>query len=316
MSGVRRWSTDEVPQPDRLDYWLGAVCRNVEELEVNSPRAESFAASLESASCGQVVVNNVKATPQEVRRSKSAIARSENSRYFLRSTTDASWSAGQKNGVLRLLPGDCMLFDSKQPYEMHFSDPADLISLQLPVDWVESWLTNAEDLCGRRIVAATGWGQPLSSYVRQLSPIVAAAPPLPARLMTDQLGALLSLSLINDAEISKESGRTVVAFIRKATEILQRRYAEQGLTAGAIAEELHISERTLHRYFARSGATFLQHLIQQRMMVADRMLRDKRFDRTTVSEIGRRVGLADTSHFIRQCRASLGVTPATIRRSR
>ena len=38
--------------------------------------------------------------------------------------------------------------------------------------------------------------------------------------------------------------------------------------------------------------------------------------RLTVSEIGRRVGLSDASHFIRQCRATLGVTPAVLRRAR
>ncbi|WP_353506159.1 helix-turn-helix domain-containing protein [Variovorax jilinensis] len=87
------------------------------------------------------------------------------------------------------------------------------------------------------------------------------------------------------------------------------------MTAQAIAKDLYISERTLHRCFARSGATSLQDLIRHRMAVAERVLRDSRFDRITVSEVARRVGLADTSHFIRQCRTSLGQTLAAIRRA-
>lgn len=315
-AGVRRWSTDDVPQSERLAYWLDAVCRNVEELEVRSPMAASFNASLVSARCGEVVMNTIEATPQEVLRSGRAIARSDSSRFFLRSTTDAPWAAGQKDGLSRMLPGDCMLFDSKQPYKMHFPGSANLISLQLPVDWVESWLTHPEAHCGVRIDATIGWGKPLSSFVQRLSPQIASTPPLPARLMTDQLGSLLALGTNDYAGHAIESGRTVAAFLRKATEILQRRYAEQGLTAQSIAGDLYVSERTLHRYFARSGTTFLQHLIKERMTVAERMLRDPRFDRINVSEIGRRVGLSDPSHFIRVCRASLGLTPSTLRRSR
>jgi AraC-like DNA-binding protein len=52
------------------------------------------------------------------------------------------------------------------------------------------------------------------------------------------------------------------------------------------------------------------------MSVAQRMLRDPRFDRLSVAEVGRRIGLADASHFIRQCRRHLGGTPGALRRKR
>jgi len=313
-SGVRRWSTDDVPQAQALDYWLGAVFQGLGEMEVNSAMGVGFSASLESADCGPVVVNRVEGTPQDVYRRGPGIARSGTSCFYLRSTLKGPWVAGQAHGASRLLPGDCMLFDSRQPYEMHFSEPNDLITLRLPVPWVESWLTNPIAQCGLRIDASNGWGQPLASFVRQLTPDVAASPPLPERLMTDQLGALLALATDDFAVRDDERTSTIDAFVRRATECVQERYAEFGLTAQVIAEDLCISERTLHRYFARSGATFLQHLMKQRMTVADRMLRDRRFNRLTVSEIGRRVGFADASHFIRQCRKSLGATPAELRR--
>ncbi|MDM0015076.1 helix-turn-helix domain-containing protein [Variovorax sp. J22P168] len=314
--GVRQWTTADVPPPERLDYWLHAICQGLDEHEVTSAAGTDFHATLESAGCGQIMVNTVESTPQDVHRTKAAISRSDESRFYLRCTLDAPWAAAQNNGVSRLMPGDCMLFDSKQPYEMHFESAANLITLRLPVDWIESWLTDPQAQCGLRIDAAGGWGQPLSSFVQQLTPQVATRPPLPTKLLTDQLGSLLALGTNDFAGHANESSRTMDAFIRKATERLHQRYAEHGLTAQAIAKDLFISERTLHRYFARSGATFLQHLIRHRMTVAERMLRDPRFDRITVSEVGRRIGLADTSHFIRQCRATLGMTPAALRSAR
>jgi len=315
-SGVTQWSTDAVPPSQRLDYWLGVVRRGLDEHVVTTSNNLEFGASLTSANCGAVQVNNVEGTPQLVCRTEATIRRSEGRSFYLRCAIGAPWAAGQEGAVSRLSPGDMMLFDSVKPYSMNFTEAAALITLQLPVDWVESWLTDPEAHCGRRIDATSGWGQPLSSFVQQLTPQVAAKPPLPAKLMTDQLGSLLALGTNDPAVKDEESPSTVEAFVRRATEFLHQRYAEQGLTAQAVAEDLYISERTLHRYFARSGGTFLQHLMRHRMAVAERMLRDPRFDRITVSEIGRRVGLTDASHFIRQCRSSLGVTPASLRRMR
>jgi len=315
-SGVRKWSTDDVAQSQRLDYWVGAICEGFEELEASSHTVSVFGASLESAQCGQVLVNKVVGSTQDVFRTKAGIARSADSCFYLLCKPDAPWAGGQKDGVSRLLAGDCMLFDSKRPYELHFNQSADVITLKLSVDWVESWLVNPEKHCGLRIDATSGWGRTLSGFVQQLTPEVAASPPLSTKLMTDQLGSLLALGTNDTSSTQCPNDRTVDAVIRKAVACVQRRHAEFGLTAQAVAQDLYISERTLHRYFARSGATFLQHLMKQRIAVAKGMLRDPRLDRITVSEIGRRVGLADTSHFIRQCRANSGETPAAIRLSR
>ena len=43
---------------------------------------------------------------------------------------------------------------------------------------------------------------------------------------------------------------------------------------------------------------------------------EPRFDRLGIAEIGRRVGLADASHFVRLCKRYLGATPGALRRSR
>jgi AraC family transcriptional activator of tynA and feaB len=46
------------------------------------------------------------------------------------------------------------------------------------------------------------------------------------------------------------------------------------------------------------------------------MLTDARFDRLSIGGVGLRIGLSDPSHFIRQCRKHLGMTPGELRRQR
>lgn len=313
-AAIHTWSTDAVPQQQRLDYWIGAVCEGFLEMDVTSTQVGRFGATLESAPLGAIGVNRVRGTAQDVYRTRRAIAHSRSNYYYLLCKTDSPWVAVQEERSARMLPGDAVLVDSRRRYAFHLLQSADTLSLELPTAWVESWLPDAGDHVARRIDGQTGWGSVLSNFVQQLSPDVAARPPLPPALLTDQLGGLLSLALGQGPLEPDAGGRA--ALRRRVLEATRERHAEPGLTAAGVARELGISERSLHRCLADGATTFATALTGFRMQVAQRMLGDARFDRLSVAEIGFRVGLADASHFVRQCRLHLGRTPGELRRLR
>jgi hypothetical protein len=88
---------------------------------------------------------------------------------------------------------DLVLLDSRRCYEFNFPVTANTLSLELPIAWVDSWITDAERCIGQRIDGRAGWGAALSAFACQLTPQLAIDRPLPARVLTDQLGALLAL---------------------------------------------------------------------------------------------------------------------------
>ncbi len=309
---VRRWSTDAVGAAERLDYWVGAICEGFLEMAATSPRSADFHSSLEAVDWGPVSVNQVRGSAQDVYRTRAAIARSRENFCYLLCKTDSAWSAVQEARGARLLPGDLVLVDSRERYEFHFPERADTVSLQLRPEWLERWLPDIRAAAGRRIDGQQGWGRALSAFACQLTPALAAAPPLPASLLTDQLGALIALA----AGAPPHDEPALASLRRRILDRVRERHAEPGLTAAAIAADLGISERTLHRSLAGGELSFAHHLMACRMEVAARLLADARFDRLTVAEIGRRVGLLDASHFVRTCRARLGATPAQLRRRR
>ena len=313
-AAIHTWSTDAVPPQQRLDYWIGAICEGFLEMDVTSPRAGGFGATLESTPLGAIGVNRVRGTAQDVYRTRRAIAHSRSNYYYLLCKTDSPWVAVQEERSARLLPGDVVLVDSRRCYAFHLLQSADTISLELPTAWVESWVPAAGDHVARRIDGRTGWGGVLSNFAQQLSPEIAAKPPLPSALLTDQLGGLLSLALGQGPSEPDEGGRAVLR--RRVLDATRERHAEPGLTAAGVARELGISERSLHRCLADGATTFATALTGFRMQVAQRMLGDARFDRLSIAEIGCRVGLSDASHFVRQCRRHLGQTPGELRRLR
>ena len=307
-----RWSTDTAPAGERMDYWIGAVCEGFLEMHVTTAAPDRFAAELVSAPLGALQLNRVRGSAQDVYRTSHALARSKQDYYYLLCKDDIAWSAAHHSRHARLLPGDLLLVDSRHCYEFHFDQTCNTVSIELPTAWVEQWLPDPARICGHRLNGQEGFGAALSAFARALQPEMALAPPAPATLLTDQLGALLALASGGKPARADEGA----ALCMRIEAAIRERHAEPGLTAATVAMGLGIGERSLHRALAGRDATFAQQLMACRVAVARRLLADGRFDHLTVAEIGRRVGLLDASHFVRIYRQHTGLTPAAWRRTR
>jgi AraC family transcriptional regulator, positive regulator of tynA and feaB len=306
----RRWSTDEVSPPQRFDYWVGAICECFLEMDARTASPERFAAELSSVPLHTLVVNRVRGSAQDVFRTQRGIARSRGNYYYLLCKERSACGVVQHGAHAgRLMPGDLALIDSRGRYELHFPGAVDTYSLQIPLEWLDTWVPDARCHLGQRIDGSTGWGQALSACVRQLGGATGA---LPAALVADQLGALLALTL----DPVTPADAPVRDLVSRIDDCLHSRCSEPGLHADDVAASLGISVRTLHRALARAQRTFAARLMHHRLQAARRMLESPAFDRLTLAEIGRRVGLLDPSHFTRVCRRALGRTPGELRASR
>ena len=315
-AGIETWSTGLVEPERRLDYWIGAVCECFLEMDITTQVRSGFDCSVQRGQLDTIGINRVQGSAQHVYRRKASVARSTANYYYLLCKTDNDWTVMQNGHASRMRPMDLVLLDSRRCYEFNFPVNADTLSLELPIHWVESWISDPERRIGQRIDGRAGWGAALSAFACQLTPELATDLPLPARVLTDQLGALLALGFGSEIPATPAEQRDAARLLDQIGRAIRLRYAEPGLTAVAVAEDLRVSERTLHRCLNKAGLTFSGLLNDCRMAAARRMLSEPRFDRISVGGIGLRVGLSDPSHFIRQCRRHLGMTPGAFRRQR
>lgn len=313
---VQRWSTLGLRPKERLDYWVGAVCECFLEMDADTSRREGFDAELVSAPLHGLRINQVRGSGQDVFRTPKAIARSRENYYYLlckEGTPCTVEQVGLRGS--RLLPGDLALIDSRAPYELHFPESVDTWSVQLPIGWLDSWLPDAQHHLGRRIDGNRELGLALRELVRGLGEQAGSgAPLLSEAILADQLGALLAMNLPSLPGTSADDDGAAPA--RRIDSMISQRCTEPGLTAAAVARELGVSVRSLHRTLSGSRQTFADRLLLHRLQVARRMLESRVFDHLAIGEIGRRVGLLDPSHFTRLCRRALGATPGELRERR
>jgi AraC-like DNA-binding protein len=213
-----------------------------------------------------------------------------------------------------LSPRDVLILDSDYPLTVDQGAPHHVaINVGVSEAWLRQWLPDPHVLAMRRIPGGSLWSQALSSYLCELTPEFASAPPLPLSLIADQVGSLLALTASGMHGATVANTAAVRSLFEQILDCLTQRCAEPQLTAAEVAASLNISVRTLHRTFAAAHQTFGEKLIEARARVALRMLMSPLFNRVTTGEIGKRAGFLNPSHFAKVMRVRTGRTPLQLR---
>ena len=311
--GIRRWSTADVPQARRLDYFAAALSEAIYPIRIDEVDPRTFHAEVSVAHVDAIRVCKMIGSPHAAFRGWSELTRTGNHGFNLQMTLQSSWTANHR-GASKLAPRDILIIDSEYPLKTAIDAPFSAISVAVSENWLRQWLPNPKLLTARRIPGNSLWGHALSSYVSELSPELAAAPLLPLSVIADQVGSLLALTADGLKASSVTNTLATRSLLERALECLSQRCAEWQLTAADIASSVNVSLRTLHRAFAAANQTFGQALINARVRIALRMLASPSFNRLTTAEIGRRAGFPSASHFARVIRHRTGRTPLQLRK--
>jgi AraC family transcriptional regulator, positive regulator of tynA and feaB len=316
---IRSWSTKDYDPAQRLDYWIGAICEAFLEMDCSSTQGQSFEGKLTHLPIGEIALNQVVASTSDVYRTAQAISRSKAQPLYLITNLDSAWQVVQGGRSFGLEAGDLALIDSAQCYEFHFPDSVRNMSVQLPRDWVARWLNQVNSLHPRIIKKDIGWGAALSGLCSQFAVNPTLAFGYPEQLLVDQFGATLGAAVepVGSQPCSSVSAPLAsIDLVKRALGLTQQRLGQADLNASDIACELGVSARTLHRHFAASQQSFLTALRLQRMQLAAQLLMQPRFASLDIAAIGRRCGVVDASHFVREFQRVHGLTPARWRRAR
>ena len=312
---LKRWSTSDVPPWMARDYWLALLRDRIFQAELHMPREASVEASLLQASCGPLRMSWVEsAVPRMVLTRASADRAATDADVLLMvMDTPSEWTLRGGRESFALAPGDIVCADFRQGFEMRRPGRTRTLSISLSASWLRAWLPEAGFDAPQLLRGDSGWGSVLSLMLRQFQPERLDLLAAQRELLATQFGSLLALAL---RERAPQGRRALDAqhLAEVAQSCVQRHFGQFGLSSAEVAAELGVSERTLHRALARDGSSFAERLQAQRMAVAQRLLGDRHFESLSVAEIGRRVGYADASHFVRRFRSEYGVTPGAMRR--
>lgn len=313
-NSLREWTTAQARAPERLDYWVGAICEAFLEMDCSSRAADCFDGRLTHLPLQRLAVNQVRASTQDVYRTPAGIARSRTQPFYLITQTEHAWHVRQGGHTLHLRPGDAVLVDAAQPYELHFPHSVGCLSVQMPRSWVGEWLRTVDTRPARVAHRDQGWGTMLSTLCIQLGREPALALQMAPDWLESQFGSLLGAAL--EPSVRDHAAPKQPDLHRRALACMRERLNQPGWRVADLAADLGVSLRTLHRAFTDAGETVAGRWRQLRMEHAQALLSQPRLADLPMSEIGLRCGYTDASHFARDFQRAFGQTPLRWVRSR
>src|SRR5579883_1308060 len=196
---ARHWSTDEVA--DRpCSFWVDTVCDRFLELDIDSPVREHFHARLDQTELGPATASWLCADAQRVRRTRAKIAGSRPG-FLLMQLRAGRVQIRQAGQITPLHPGECILLDGAQPYEVECPEATRSCVLQLSDAWLRGWVRSPECLAPRRFTGL-GWSGALCAAVASLDVDSCGRLALPRGEVADHIAALLRLALGPEPEDS------------------------------------------------------------------------------------------------------------------
>lgn len=309
MLAARTWSTDEANTGDRVDYWRKALREAMLHLDFDAP-ANGLDCRLKQYELGAVKLSSVSiSTAHEVTRTREAIARNNVPRFNLNYIRSGAWTVEHCGREITLQTGEIILLDPREPYRVAATDGAQHYCVHLPIEWLRCWLPNPEAAVAKPIRLGAPWRAALAASIED-APLLADMSPGASELCAAQIAGALALAL--GPARSENTTHTRLIYLR-ILRVIADMFHDHELDAAKVASALSISPRYLHKILARENTTYGRELIRIRLERANAMLRDRRFDDVSISEIGWRCGFCDPSHFTKRFRAAFGKTPGVFR---
>jgi len=236
-------------------------------------------------------------------------------RMALTLLSPGAWAYSQQREDHAPKPGQhrLLLVDHADAYEYHRSDPGTTIAVNFDAARLE--LPAAVlSAAGRSVVPQNPLHDLARDYVAHLARLADSHPETLSLLdeVTIQLVRALVSTADGDSHRGQESLEQTLLF--RIRHYIRANLADSSLTPERIAQAHHISVRHLYKVWSTTDSTLSQWIIQQRLVLARQMLRDRQARSVTIAAIAHRSGFSDATHFTRRFRAAYGVTPREWRR--
>jgi AraC-like DNA-binding protein len=221
----------------------------------------------------------------------------------------------QQGRTVALRAGEWAVYDTSLPYELDEGDAASLVVLLCEAGGAADWPRLAQAMAGRTL--------PIDGLARialgAVQSAVAEGPALSdegAGLLQFCARSFLSLALQRHEGDRGRSARRddrLAAIFERACSLVQQHLHDPGLGPDRLADELHVSRRTLFNAFAVAGETPQAYLLRRRLERCRDQLASSAAARTSITQVAFDAGFVDLAHFSRAFRRRFGVTPSQAR---
>ncbi|MEH2513638.1 AraC-like DNA-binding protein [Nitrobacteraceae bacterium AZCC 1564] len=313
MQQLLRFSTDALPERDRLAIFCEELGRRVVSVQMDPVQRDALSATailrnLPGLSLASMDVN----VGFRVARTRQLIGDGKDD-LILNILIAGTGQYRQINRESELASQEGVLLSAADEGIYLFPHAAQQLVISVPRGSIASLVKDPESAICRRLPRTAVWPL-LASYVQSADPLSLESPDL-ARAFATHVQDLIALAVgatRDGVEVAQERGLRA-ARLRAIKGDISEHFGSNELSINALARRHGVSPRYIHKLFETEGATFTAYVMERRLLEARRMLSDRRFADCTITEVAGNVGFGDLSYFTRSFRRRFGMTPTDAR---
>jgi AraC-like DNA-binding protein len=320
MSGDRipfRFSTDDVPEPDRIAIGREVLGRVHLRYDVEPLGDAPLRATFEQHPWTSVSLFFSQTSPISVERTPELIRDADDD--FRLFWVDGARGQFVSNSVDEVInSGDAALLFNGVVGKVRFLGPCQISAIRIRRASLETAVRGLEDRAIRRAAPGSGPLRLLVDYTRLLRHQGPTSDPALAYRVANHLIDLVALALgpTEETRMRALGGATRAARLATIRADVIANLSQARLSARIIASRHGVSDRYVHRLFEETGQTFSQFVEEERLKRAFTLLNDPAVADGRIGDIAIHVGFAEHSTFNRAFRRRFGDTPTGIRRIR
>ncbi|MDC0609851.1 helix-turn-helix domain-containing protein [Vibrio sp.] len=209
--------------------------------------------------------------------------------------------------------GDILIHDSAYPYLYQYPDQYRSIFYKIPRGVLESRIPNLDKLGGSIIPRDSAYANSIASFLNSAYIMGSDSNVMISNDISEPITALLTgclqKALLGSRDDINMTRQKII--LENIKEFMLNHLQDDTLDLKSIAEQQHISIRTLNRLFAEIGETPMHWLQTKRLNCAYQMILSQRS--SSITDIALRNGFNDLSHFGRLFKRQFGQSPTQIR---
>ena len=220
----------------------------------------------------------------------------------------------QHERFAQLSPGSGVLYEANSAWELVSPSDSQSLTLHFSRDMIPMRTAEVTEACARSLSPGAPGVQLLSGYLDQLYDL---ADSLTVSQQLDAGQAALDLLLmalrgaVPSVLGSAASPDVLLSMMR--THVRQH-LSDPRLDVAELARRYHVSVRKAYDLFARIGTAPGAYIREERLLAAQTLLSDARYDALGIAGVSAAVGIQDLRTFERAFRRQYAVTPAAWRR--
>jgi AraC-like DNA-binding protein len=309
-----RFSTDDVPLPDRTAVWREVLGRCHLHLDVESVGDAPLRATVESHRWSSTSLYFSDTTPVLASRTAELVQDGDGDFRMLRADgAGYQFSANGKDEVVT--DGNAALLFNGVVGAVRYLGPCRVSAVRVRRADLAALVRGFDDRAMVRIAPGSPALSLLAGYTAVLRRDGPTADPVLASRVATHLIDLVALALGvtgDAAELAR--GRGVrAARLRAIKADIIANIADPNLLPGAVAMRHGVTPRYVRMLFEAEGLSFTDFVLGERCARVHRMLGDRRFADRGVSAIAFDSGFGDLSYFNRAFRRHFGDTPSGVR---